>query len=259
MRGLRLQVRRIWWGTDEGLGLAGEPAPVYRGFKGRWICQPGKGWSANSPLAKLSSMRSDAATIATGPDLIFSLNSVTERMDLARLFSRAQPLEVELGCGDASFLVAYARQHPDINFLGVERLLGRIRKLDRKGRRHGLTNLRGVRIESAYLLEFLLPPKATSALHIYFPDPWPKKKHRKHRLINADFPARAWHALTPGGVVYLRTDDEDYFDQMQAVFAADARFQPAPTPEELAVVLTDFEREFNARGIATRRAAYRRN
>ncbi len=193
------------------------------------------------------------------PDLIYSLGSVTERLNLAHLFSTPQPLEVELGCGDASFLTGYARQHPEINFLGVERLLGRIRKLDRKGRRTGAANLRGVRIESAYLLEFLLPPNVTTALHIYFPDPWPKKKHRKHRLINERFPTLAWHALAPGGVVYLRTDDEDYFGQMGEVFAADARFQPVATPVELAAVLTDFEREFNARGIATRRAAYQRD
>lgn len=204
-------------------------------------------------------MQSETVVRNTLPDLIYPFGSVTERLNLAHLFSTPQPLEVELGCGDASFLVEYARQHPEINFLGVERLLGRLRKLDRKGRRNGAANLRGVRIESAYLLEFLLPPNVTTTLHIYFPDPWPKKKHRKHRLINERFPTLAWHALAPGGVVYLRTDDEDYFGQMREVFAADARFQPVATPVELASVLTDFEREFNARGIVTRRAAYQRD
>src|SRR5438552_2236522 len=85
--------------------------------------------------------------------LIYKLPSITERLELARLFPADQPLEVELGSGDGSFLADYARLHPDHNFLGVERLLGRLRKLDRKGRRTGLTNLRGLRIECAYLLE----------------------------------------------------------------------------------------------------------
>lgn len=192
-------------------------------------------------------------------DLIYPFGSITEQLNLAHLFAASQPLEVELGCGDASFLAEYARQHPEINFLGVERLLGRLRKLDRKGRRNGAVNLRGVRIESAYFLEYLLPRNVATALHIYFPDPWPKKKHRKHRLINERFPTLAWHALAPGGVVYLRTDDEDYFGQMGEVFAADLRFQPVATPVQLAAVLTDFEREFNARGIPTRRAAYQRD
>ncbi len=218
----------------------------------------GKGWSAFWRLAKLRAMQSEIAAQNT-QELIYTLRSITERLELTDLFSVPQPLEVELGCGDASFLVEYARQHPEINFLGVERLLGRLRKLDRKGRRSGAGNLRGVRIESSYLLEYLLPPNVASALHIYFPDPWPKKKHRRHRLINERFPALAWQVLTPGGVVYLRTDDEDYFGQMVAVFTADPRFKPVPTPLELASVLTDFEREFNTRGIATRRAAYQRD
>jgi len=195
---------------------------------------------------------------AVAPSLVYDLPSLIERLQLNKLFVRAQPLQVELGCGDASFLAGYAAQHPGQNFIGVERLLGRIRKLDRKGRRAGLANLRGVRIESAYFLEYLLPPHAAEAVHIYFPDPWPKLKHRWHRLINDRFPALAWRALSPGGQVYLRTDDENYFHQMTEVFAADKRFQPMETPAELAAVRTDFEQDFNSRGIPTLRAAYRR-
>ncbi|HEY4952284.1 MAG TPA: tRNA (guanosine(46)-N7)-methyltransferase TrmB [Verrucomicrobiae bacterium] len=192
-------------------------------------------------------------------NLVVELNSIVEPLDLARLFPKPQPLEVELGCGDASFLVEFARRNPGKNFIGVERLLGRISKLDRKGRRAGLTNLRGVRIESSYFLQFLLPPDSASALHIYFPDPWPKKKHRKYRLLNESFPRLAHAALAPGGVVYLRTDDADYFAQMTEVFGASREFQKIETPAELSELFTDFEREFLARGIQTRRAAYRRD
>ncbi len=191
--------------------------------------------------------------------LLYELPSIVERLELGRLFPEAQPLEVELGCGDGSFLVDYAGQNPATNFLGVERLLGRIRKLERKGRRRGRTNLCGMRIESAYFLEYLLPPHCVRALHIYFPDPWPKHKHRKYRLINARFPTLAHQVLVPGGRVYLRTDDADYFQQMQSVFAADQRFHPVETSADLAAVRTDFERDFNAQGIVTRRAAYARD
>jgi tRNA (guanine-N7-)-methyltransferase len=189
-------------------------------------------------------------------NLIYQLPTILNPLDLAALFPHPQSLEVELGCGDASFLVEYARQQPAKNFIGVERLLGRLQKLDRKGRRASLNNLRGVRIESSYFLQYLLPRGSTVALHIYFPDPWPKKKHRRHRLINEHFPALVRAVLMPGGQVFLRTDDADYFGQMNEVFDAAKEFSKIETPRPLAEITTDFERDFNAQGIPTLRAAY---
>lgn len=188
--------------------------------------------------------------------IIAPLESIVERLDLPRLFPVAQPLEVELGSGDGSFLAQYAASHPERNFLGVERLLGRLRKLERKAQRTGLTNLRALRIEASYILQWLLSPGSVSVLHIYFPDPWPKRKHRRHRLINVQFPALAAAALTPGGAVFLRTDDADYFAQMQSVFAAASSFRAIETPPEVAEVVTDFERNFSKQKIPTLRAAY---
>lgn len=190
--------------------------------------------------------------------LVYSLPSILERIDLGRLFSSPQPLEVELGCGDASFLLGYAQANPHRNFIGVERLLGRVNKIDRKGRRLGLTNLRGIRIESGYFLEYLLPAHCAGALHIYFPDPWPKLKHRRHRFINERFPALAHQALKPHGTVFLRTDDADYFEQMLRVLAEDKRFKKVETPPALLELKTDFEAEFNACGIPTLHATYER-
>ena len=189
-------------------------------------------------------------------NLIVQLSSIVEPLNLTEIFPKSQPLEVELGCGDASFLVEYARRNPGKNFIGVERLLGRLCKLDKKGRRAGLTNLRGVRIESSYFLQWLLPPHSVTVLHIYFPDPWPKKRHRKNRLIGESFPALARVTLVPGGKVFLRTDDTDYFQQMTEVFGADKNFQKIETPAGLAELLTDFEKEFQSRGISTLRTAY---
>jgi len=104
----------------------------------------------------------------------------------------------------------------------------------------------------------LLPPGSAAALHIYFPDPWPKRKHRANRLINDRFPSLASTSLSPGGVVYLRTDDQDYFSQMLEVFAAAKDFNKMETPAELLEIVTDFERDFLARGVQTLRAAFRR-
>jgi tRNA (guanine-N7-)-methyltransferase len=113
-------------------------------------------------------------------------------------------------------------------------------------------------LEASYVIEFMVPPGSIDALHIYFPDPWPKRKHRKNRLINERFTDVTANALKVGGVIYLRTDDLDYFEQMTRVFNASARFELAETPEELANGVTDFERNFHLRGVATNRAAYRK-
>jgi tRNA (guanine-N7-)-methyltransferase len=190
--------------------------------------------------------------------LIFKPASYVQKLDWAAVFAKTQPIEVELGSGDGSFLANYAKLHPERNFLGVERLLGRLRKLNKKGLRGGLTNLALLRLEASYVIEFMIPPESIDALHIYFPDPWPKRKHRKNRLINERFTEIAANALKVGGIIYLRTDDLDYFQQMARVFGANARFETVETPLELAEVVTDFERNFHLRGVGTNRAAYRK-
>jgi tRNA (guanine-N7-)-methyltransferase len=189
--------------------------------------------------------------------LLLELPNIVDRLDLSQLFPRVQPVEVELGSGDGTFLVDYAVRHPQINLIGVERFLGRARKMERKGRRAGLANLRCVRLEASYFLEYLLPPNSLQAIHVYFPDPWPKRRHHKNRLINEHFVQMVRQALLPDGVVRLRTDDANYFAQMRALFAASPFFQETETPPALAALVTDFERDFNQKGVPTLRAAYK--
>ena len=189
--------------------------------------------------------------------IILQPASYVERLPVDKLFDAPQRLEIELGAGDGSFLVAWAGLHPGRNFLGVERLLGRLRKIERKVRRAGLLHVRLMRIEAGYFPEYMVPPQSVSAIHIYFPDPWPKRKHWRNRLVNEAFTEVAARALIPGGVIYLRTDDPPYFAQMKQVFDRNAKFEAIPTPAELKAVLTDFERGFHARGVSTLHAAYR--
>ena len=192
------------------------------------------------------------------PDaLLHNFQSITEHLSLEDLFPLPQPVELEIGCGDGGFLFEYAQRHPDRNFLGVERLLGRVRKLSKKGLREGLTNLRLLRIEARYVLEYLLPEHAFEALHIYFPDPWPKDRHRRHRLINETFPPLARRILRQKGVIYLRTDDPVYFGQMQETFQDLKDFAVETTPGEIASITTEFERQWLDQGRHIHRAAYR--
>jgi tRNA (guanine-N7-)-methyltransferase len=190
--------------------------------------------------------------------LIYKPASYVQKLDWGAVFKQPQPIEIELGSGDGSFLANYAKLHPERNFFGVERLLGRLRKLNKKALRAGLENMALLRLEASYVIEFLVPTESIDALHIYFPDPWPKRKHRKNRLINERFTEITARALKGGGVIYLRTDDLDYFQQMTRVFNANTHFDAVETPGELAEVVTDFERNFHLRGVATNHAAFRR-
>ena len=191
--------------------------------------------------------------------LLHDFQSITEPLRLEELFPAVQPAELEIGCGDGGFLFQKARQHPERNFLGVERLLGRIRKLSKKGQRASLTNLRLLRLEGRYVMKYLLPEKAFEAIHVYFPDPWPKDRHARHRLVDDEFPQIAAHLLKQGGVVHLRTDDATYFKQMQTVFGSHGGYVEENTPAELAARVTEFEVEFNSQGKPTNRASWRVN
>ena len=192
-----------------------------------------------------------------GETLLHPITSAVEPIDLAGLFPVKQPLELELGCGDGSFTLQYALANPGRNIVALERLLGRITKLDRKGHRAGLKNLRLLRAEAAYVLEYLLPPGLLDAIHVYFPDPWPKKRHHKNRLISEPFPPLAKRLVREGGIVYLRTDNIEYFEQMLEVFGDANGFKAVETPESLKALVTNFEQEFNSQGIPTNYAAYR--
>jgi tRNA (guanine-N7-)-methyltransferase len=192
--------------------------------------------------------------------ILYSPPSWFEPLDWSKVFPRQQPIEVDLGCGDGTLLLHWARKHPDRNWLGVERLKGRLAKLERKAPRLGIRdNLRGLRIESSYAVEWLFPPDSIAAHHIYFPDPWPKKRHQKRRLFQPEFVAALCRTLAPGGFVNLATDHAGYFAHMLEVFGAASGFERVeaiePASEE---DMTDFERDFVRAGQPVQRARFRK-
>ncbi|MCX6968311.1 MAG: tRNA (guanosine(46)-N7)-methyltransferase TrmB [Verrucomicrobia bacterium] len=168
------------------------------------------------------------------------------------------PLEVDLGSGDGGFLVEMANRYPNRNFLGVERLLGRVRKTCRRMARTEARNGRVIRVESHYLVRHLLPRGSVSVLHVMCPDPWPKRHHQFKRLIQTEFLDDAREALAPGGELRLTTDDLPYFKHMCAVFKAHCGFAEEPWTPEPDYPQTDFERLFRSQGLPIYRALLRR-
>jgi tRNA (guanine-N7-)-methyltransferase len=138
--------------------------------------------------------------------------SYVERLDPHELFERRRPLHVDLGCGDGSFLCALAARIPERNFLGIERLAGRVRTASRKAA--SLENVRILRVESEYAVRYLLPQASVESFYLLFPDPWPKRRHHRRRVFTNEFLSAVSEALVQNGAIRVATDHADYFQQI---------------------------------------------
>lgn len=177
-------------------------------------------------------------------------------MALERHFANDRPVEIDLGCGKGRFLLARARRYPDTNFLGIDRMLRRIRKVDNKARGAGLENIRLLRVEGYYAVSHLLPPGRVAAYYILFPDPWPKKRHHDHRLFNEAFIRALHRTLVQGGLLHVATDHRPYYEEIHADLVASGLFEETETfvPDE--EEQTDFERYYVER-VSIGRASFR--
>ena len=180
------------------------------------------------------------------------------RAQMSDLFARPAPLEVDIGSGEGTYILTLAQRHPERNFLGIERLLGRVRKTCRKAARANLTNLRMLRLEIAYALRYLLPPECVTVAHVLFPDPWPKRYHQSRRLIQDGFMEALHGILVPGGELRIKTDDEPYFLWMEKVLGRAKGYERLDWPDELETPTTDFEARFVAQGLPIYRARLRK-
>jgi tRNA (guanine-N7-)-methyltransferase len=139
--------------------------------------------------------------------------SLTNRLNLEKTFGCKAPLHVDLGCGDGSFLCALAQRLPDKNFLGIERLSGRVRSAARKAA--SLSNVRLLQMESSYAVSYLLPAESVETFYLLFPDPWPKRRHHGRRIVTRDFLSSVRVAIQQNGVIYIATDHLDYFQKIK--------------------------------------------
>jgi tRNA (guanine-N7-)-methyltransferase len=165
-------------------------------------------------------------------------------LDLKAIYGRNAPVEVDLGCGDGSFLVEIAAANPARSFLGIERLLGRVRTAHRKITQRELTNARVLRVESSYAVRRMLPANSVARFHLMFPDPWPKRRHWRRRLVTEDFFAAIHRVLVPHGVLRIATDQVHYFREIERIAGTSTQFVASSDPNPHSARGT-FEKRFS--------------
>lgn len=179
-------------------------------------------------------------SFATEPGLI----------DFRQLFGNNLPVEVEIGSGKGTFLVQRARTRPEANFLGIEWARAFCKYAADRMCRWGLQNVRMLRADAEIVFAHRIPDNSLQRLHIYFPDPWPKSRYLRRRLIKPGFVALAHRKLRIGGQLAVVTDHMHYARQMAWVILNQPGFATAPFPRtgETERVGTNFERKYIAQG-----------
>lgn len=152
-----------------------------------------------------------------------------------------RPFHIDLGCGMGRFLLARSDKFPKINFLGIDRMLKRIKKIDKKAQRLGSENVRLLRVDGYYTITYLIAPQSVDTFYIFYPDPWPKEKHHHNRLFNEPFMDSIARTLKPGGLIHISSDHLPYFEEIYTLLQNDERFEGIapfiPSEDEV----TDFE------------------
>ena len=170
------------------------------------------------------------------------------------LFRRIAPLEIEIGAGRGDFIIDRAAAIPERNFLAIELSAPLVRLLAARAARAGLQNLRIARADARPLVNLFLPGECVSAYHVYFPDPWPKARHAKHRLFTSWFLANLLRTMTIGAALYVATDVPDY---AASIFSMANTRGLHPTGDTVAgVTATGFARRFIAEGRTVYARAY---
>jgi len=148
------------------------------------------------------------------------LSQIEEHVSWPAIFGNTNQVVCEIGSGKGRFLISRAAASPATNYLGIERAVKYHRLIRQRVERRGLTNIRLLNTDAAHFVRTYVPPLSVQHYYILFPDPWPKKRHRKRRLVNGDFLARLLPTLAPGGCIHYKTDFQEYFEQMLDVSRA---------------------------------------
>lgn len=169
-----------------------------------------------------------APRIGAQHPLAFELASFDHKIDFASLFGRTAPVELEIGVGKGTFMLNRARAYPQRDVFGIEWASKFYRYALDRFSRWRLTNVRLCRTDALHLVSRSITDRSLAAVHIYFPDPWPKKRHHKRRLLQPPFVQALLRVLSDGGRLAIATDHGDYFEQIEQVIGAVDRFVTIP-------------------------------
>jgi tRNA (guanine-N7-)-methyltransferase len=184
------------------------------------------------------------------PDVALNLEDLDDKINLIQIFGRHAAVHVEIGSGKGTFLVHQAKAQPHVNFLGIERARKYYRyAVDRIGR-WGLKNVRVIRADAVTLLRDFVHEDSVDCLHVYFPDPWPKQRHHKRRLLQHANMETLIRCLKPGGDIRIATDHAGYFVQIEEVTSAyrtkleEIEFSRPAGAEDGELTGTNYERKY---------------
>lgn len=182
------------------------------------------------------------------------LAALARPIDWRALFGNDHPIELEIGSGKGTFLTEQAKARTETNFLGIEWANWFYRYASDRLRRSGCSNARMVRAEASFFLNEYVPAESISVLHIYFPDPWPKARHNRRRLIQPKFLPIAHRVLVAGGRMQIVTDHKGYWEEnIEPAVRGAERFEVVDytrpgSANEGEFVGTNFERKYRREG-----------
>ena len=151
----------------------------------------------------------------------FGISYSREPLDLVRAFGRAAPKILEIGFGMGETTARIAASHPGNDYLGIEVHTPGVGSLLKRAAELGLTNIRVIQHDAVEVVEHMIPPGSLDGVHIFFPDPWPKKRHHKRRLLQPPFVALLASRMKPGAYLHVATDWEDYAQEIREVLSAE--------------------------------------
>ena len=190
------------------------------------------------------------------------LTGVEGLLRWSELFGDDRPVEIEVGSGKGLFLQNAATLRPDHNFVGIELAKKYARKAAERAAKWKLRNVKVWPGDAKRFLARHVPGQSLQAVHVYFPDPWWKSRHKKRRVFNETLVADVERTLIPGGELHVATDVEEYFGMIQRLVAEHPRFERMPVPETKDAetdldYLTNFERKYRIEGRPIYRVQYR--